>query len=998
MVPKTKQSKRIPAMMMVIVILLSIILPSISLGARVSASTVTGLFAGKYGKAQIFDVQRNPDYPTAGEDFVLSSFANIFDSTNDEQIDWGTNGDRYVQFIDTRTKSSENNPSAYTISLNLYEANGDFVKTISEYGTIWGIGDLGFFYEGHDRYGYFISNKQGYEYGSDLTYTPDTGLVTSVEDLNNYAATTAVLGVGETVNLHSNTVLPTIITSPMMEGVTSTSAYVFGEINGLELTDIIQHGFVWSTSENPDITVATKTEQGPLTNPTWLNYQITNLTPGTTYYLRTYATTSDGTAYSQQITFTTKMVGPVLNNGKLKFLDEYGFGPGYEFEETQSSVNSYGNLAQPFYYGSVNGTLDWYQLTNWGPLNSAIGVGGDGSNNWNLYGDISVDSELSNQIIDSSDYVQTGIGAGHGTMISTGDVEIDGKTLEVRNTYILGENSSFIKIVTKITNKSEETVTNLRYWTGTRDDYIGMTDVPKKERGNLVNGQFEKLQDPSDRAAALQVSSEDTGVLFYSTSPKADVSISYCCSFSNATNQDPSLSPIDQTGDGSYALFIRMNDLEPEQSEEFTWYYAAGELDNLGDIVEEVEKEIEPTITVPAAPTNVTGVRGDREVTVSFTAPANNGGADITGYTVTAYTEESDTPVTTATGTESPITVTGLENGKAYTFTITAKNSVGDSDASAPTEAVTPRQSVLSIDDKIVKSRSNIELPVVLSNESKAVALQFDVEFDSSRLTLEEATTQYLSGYPYNVNQINDNKYRIIIGSETEVTEIDNEEFTQLKLLPSDVVEQLKFTLNSDVMYNTDHEVTLSNIIIANRAEVETELKTDTATISLVDDDKPTVSLSATAIEADGLVPENDLGKKVRVDVAADDVTSNIVEIKYAKGNLEESNFTGDVSKSLDLASATFEVAENGDYTVYAKDEGGNVTIETISIDTVVMKGDANLDKEINLLDWQLVANFILEIDEPTPLQFYASDINDNDKINVGDWVSVANKIIARDK
>jgi hypothetical protein len=89
--------------------------------------------------------------------------------------------------------------------------------------------------------------------------------------------------------------------------------------------------------------------------------------------------------------------------------------------------------------------------------------------------------------------------------------------------------------------------------------------------------------------------------------------------------------------------------------------------------------------TVPAAPTNVVATPGNGQMVVAFGTP-NDGGSPITSYTVT----ESPQGVVTS-GDFSPITVTGLTNGVAHTFTVKATNVAGtgpESAASAPKTTV----------------------------------------------------------------------------------------------------------------------------------------------------------------------------------------------------------------------------------------------------------------------------------------------------------------------
>jgi hypothetical protein len=92
--------------------------------------------------------------------------------------------------------------------------------------------------------------------------------------------------------------------------------------------------------------------------------------------------------------------------------------------------------------------------------------------------------------------------------------------------------------------------------------------------------------------------------------------------------------------------------------------------------------------TAPSAPTIGTATAGNANASVTFTAPTYTGRSTISSYTVT-----SSPGGLTGTGASSPITVSGLTNGTAYTFTVTATNAAGlTSAASAASNSVTPIQ------------------------------------------------------------------------------------------------------------------------------------------------------------------------------------------------------------------------------------------------------------------------------------------------------------------
>ncbi len=108
--------------------------------------------------------------------------------------------------------------------------------------------------------------------------------------------------------------------------------------------------------------------------------------------------------------------------------------------------------------------------------------------------------------------------------------------------------------------------------------------------------------------------------------------------------------------------------------------------------------------TVPGAPLRVGAARGHLSAVVSWSAPAS-GGSPITGYRVVAAPGGRGCTTTDATR----CTVTGLPNGRAFRFTVTAANAVGSGPASAASLPVTPAP-VPGIPTRLQAVRGNARL------------------------------------------------------------------------------------------------------------------------------------------------------------------------------------------------------------------------------------------------------------------------------------------------
>jgi subtilisin-like proprotein convertase family protein len=123
------------------------------------------------------------------------------------------------------------------------------------------------------------------------------GATVSVNGVNKKI--TYVGGTGNDVVLYA---LPTVTTATQ-SGVTATSAVLGGEVTADGGTSVTERGIVWATTTNPT-TANNKVAHGTTgTGP--FSATVTGLPALTTVYARAYATNGAGTAYGDQISFTT---------------------------------------------------------------------------------------------------------------------------------------------------------------------------------------------------------------------------------------------------------------------------------------------------------------------------------------------------------------------------------------------------------------------------------------------------------------------------------------------------------------------------------------------------------------------------------------------------------------------------------------------------------------------------------------------------------------------
>ncbi len=121
-------------------------------------------------------------------------------------------------------------------------------------------------------------------------------------------------------------------------------------------------------------------------------------------------------------------------------------------------------------------------------------------------------------------------------------------------------------------------------------------------------------------------------------------------------------------------------------------------------------------VGLPQTVRNAEALLSDSGAIVKFEPPANARAAQITSYTVTNVKTGAEKSFTS-----SPAILTGLKNGTSYTFTVTASNSLGTSEA-ITTNAITPKA---AWKQTVIDSKADAKnLTTVAFNTNPAVIYQ----------------------------------------------------------------------------------------------------------------------------------------------------------------------------------------------------------------------------------------------------------------------------------
>ena len=154
-------------------------------------------------------------------------------------------------------------------------------------------------------------------------------------------------------------------------------------------------------------------------------------------------------------------------------------------------------------------------------------------------------------------------------------------------------------------------------------------------------------------------------------------------------------------------------------------------------------------VSTPGQPTISSVVLNGNSVVVSWSAPTNSGGLRIINYTVKTYQndiEVVDKRITTASSTNTTsaprtATITGITINRNYTFSVLAKNEIGDSPESDKVSLIIPetRPEKPTITSAVLNTTNNsVLLSWTAPNDGGSSIINYTIKTYQNNIEVEE--------------------------------------------------------------------------------------------------------------------------------------------------------------------------------------------------------------------------------------------------------------------